>query len=276
MPNKIANAAQKAAATTQSSPLAQLKAALDTENCKRQLAETMRENAGAFSASIIELFKGDKYLAQCAPAEVISECFKAASLKLPINKQLGFAYVIAYKDNKDGCYHPQFQLGYKGYIQLAQRSGAYRCINCDVVYEGEFVARNKLTGDVDLSGERTSDQVVGYFAYIETLNGFSKTLYMTYDEVLAHARKRSKTYFNGKFSGPWATDFDAMAMKTCVRLLISKYGIMSIDMERAVVSEYSIDDITAPDDTSDIPDVEDNGAPQNVNLVTGEVIDNAE
>ena len=277
MAGKIATAAQNTALAEKqaSTPLQRLKGLLDTDEMKKRLSETLKENAGAFSASIIELFTSDNLIKQCSPDLVIAECLKGASLKLPINKQLGFAYVVPFKNNKEGGrYEPQFQLGYKGYIQLAMRTGAYKCINTDIVYEGELVSKDKLTGNIDLTGERTSNNIIGYFAHFETVNGFSKTLYMSKDEVLSHAQKRSKTFYNGKFSGPWATDFDAMAQKTCIRLLLSKYGIMSVEMSQAVtVDEYSASDIKMPSDDY-IIDVDENGAPD-VDKVTGEVIVNA-
>lgn len=101
------------------------------------------------------------------------EALKAATLRLPINRQLCFAWIIAY-GNK-----PTFQIGYKGMIQLAMRTGQYKCLNADVVYEGELKGRNKLTGEIDLSGKRTGDIVAGYFAYFEMINGFTKSLYMS-------------------------------------------------------------------------------------------------
>src|SRR5690606_38937426 len=117
----------------------------------------------------------------------------------------------------------------KGYIQLALRTGAYRYINADVVYEGELVRRDKLTGAIELDPDKkTSDKIVGYFAYLETLNGFSKAWYMTVDEVRRHAERYSKSYRNPK--SQWHEDFDGMALKTCIRQLISKYGIMSTEM----------------------------------------------
>jgi group I intron endonuclease len=126
----------------------------------------------------------------------------------------------------------------KGYLQLCMRTGAYRYINADAVYEGELISADKLTGEIVIdSSKRASDKKVGYFAFIETLNGFRKTFYMTTEEVDAHARKYSKNY-NSKFS-TWATDFDAMALKTCLRLLLSKYGVMSIEMQSAYIADNS-------------------------------------
>jgi len=124
----------------------------------------------------------------------------------------------------------------KGYIQLCMRTGAYRYINADVVYEGELVKHDKLTGEIEIDPEqRKSDKKIGYFAFIETLNGFRKTLFMTIEEVTKHAQQYSKSF--GHASSVWATDFDAMALKTCLRLLLSKYGVMSVEMQRAYIED---------------------------------------
>ena len=142
----------------------------------------------------------------------------------------------------------------KGYIQLCMRTGAYRYINADVVYEGELVKQDKLTGEIEIDPEkRISNKKIGYFAFIETLNGFRKTLYMTVEEVTKHAQQFSKS-FNSKNS-VWASDFDAMALKTCLRLLLSKYGIMSVEMQRAYIEDsadtVALADKRIADDTFD-------------------------
>jgi len=215
-------------------PIEKLKAILDAESVRRQFQDVLKENAGAFVASIIDLYNTDLALQACDPKEVVMEALKAASLKLPINKQLGFSYIVPYRAG--GKYVPTFQLGYKGYIQLCMRTGAYRYINADVVYEGELIKHDKLTGEIELDpSARISDEKVGYFAFFETLNGFRKTLYMTKEEIEAHAKRFSKTY--GRANSPWATDFDAMALKTVLRLLLSKYGIMSIEMQQVFINE---------------------------------------
>jgi recombination protein RecT len=218
------------------SPITRLKSILYADSVQEQFKSVLNENAGAFVASIIDLYNTDKTLQMCDPKAVVMEALKAASLKLPINKQLGFAYIIPYKDGKTGQYIPTFQLGYKGYIQLAMRTGAYKYINADVVYEGELIKHDKLTGEIVIDPEkRVSDKKIGYFAYIETLNGFRKTLYMSIEEVTKHAQRYSKSY--GSKNSVWATDFDAMALKTVLRLLLSKYGIMSIEMQTAIAED---------------------------------------
>ena len=218
-------------------PIDKLKNILAAQSVQEQFQSVLKENAGAFVASIIDLYNTDKTLQLCDPKSVVMEALKAASLKLPINKQLGFAWIVPYK-NKQGQYIPTFQLGYKGYVQLCMRTGAYRYINADVVYEGELVKHDKLTGEIEIDPEkRTSDKKVGYFAFIETLNGFRKTLYMSVEEVTKHAQQYSKSY--GNKNSVWATDFDSMALKTCLRLLLSKYGIMSVEMQRAYIEDSS-------------------------------------
>jgi len=217
-------------------PIDKLKNILAAQSVKEQFEAVLQENAGAFVASIIDLYNTDRTLQMCDAKNVVMEALKAASLKLPINKQLGFAWIVPYRDSKTGQYVPAFQLGYKGYIQLCMRTGAYRYINADVVYEGELVKNDKLTGEIEIDPEqRTSNKKIGYFAFIETLNGFRKTLYMTVEEVTKHAQQHSKSYNNK--NSVWATDFDAMALKTCLRLLLSKYGVMSVEMQRAYIDD---------------------------------------
>ena len=198
-----------------------LQAAINEDYVQNQLKISLAENAGAFSASLIDLFTTDSNLQECDPKQVIMQAMKAAVLKLPINKSLGFGYIVSYKGK------PEFQIGYKGLIQLALRTGQYRIINADAVYEGEYKTKNKLTGEFDLTGEVKSDTVIGYFAHIEMNNGFSKTLFMSKEKVTAHAAKYSKS-FSSQYS-PWKTEFDAMAIKTVLRNLLTHYGQLSIE-----------------------------------------------
>ena len=174
--------------TLKTNGLAKLKSVLNNETMQQSFRNILEENAGAFMASIIELYQSDSALQRCDPNKVILEALKAATLKLPINKQLGFAYIIPYGNV------PTFQMGYKGYIQLAQRSGQYRYINADLVYEGEQVAYNRITGMLEISGTAKSETPIGYFAYFQLLNGFEKCVYWTREKVEAHARRYSKAW----------------------------------------------------------------------------------
>lgn len=213
---------------------------LKAPSVQEQFDNALKENRGPFVASIIDLFNSDKTLQKCDPKQVVMEALKAATLKLPINKQMGFAYIIPYKKGREEVI-PQFQMGYKGYIQLAMRTGQYRIINADVVLEGEYRKKNKLTGEFDLSGEATSEKIIGYFAYFEMLNGFSKTLYMTSEKVVAWAKRYSKSYGNDK--SPWVTNFDEMAIKTCLRNLLSHWGFLSVELMNAMNQDQEADSI---------------------------------
>ncbi|HHX82633.1 MAG TPA: recombinase [Pseudomonadaceae bacterium] len=207
-----------------------LKRVLYADSIQQQFQNALRENAGAFVASIIDLYSSDNYLQQCSPDDVVKECLKAATLKLPINKQLGFAYVVPYKGK------PQFQIGYRGYIQLAMRSGQYKHLHAGAIYEGMSIKQDYLRGSIEIQGEPKSNKVQGYFAHMELLNGFSKTLYMTHAEVLAHAKRYSAGF--SRAGSAWQTNFDEMATKTTTRLLLSKYGIMSTEMVTALTSDH--------------------------------------
>lgn len=218
-------------------PIEALKTILSAPSVQEQFRNALSENIGPFVASIIDLFNGDKTLQDCEPRQVVMEALKAATLKLPINKALGFSYIVPYK-TKSGT-TASCQIGYKGYIQLAMRTGQYRIINADVVYEGELRTVNKLTGEIDFSGEKQSETVAGYFAHIEMLNGFSKTLYMTKEGIVSHAKKYSKSY--GYASSAWQTDFDAMAKKTVIRNLLSHYGYLSVEMVGAIDEDIRSD-----------------------------------
>jgi recombination protein RecT len=233
---------------------------LSAPSVMKQFENALGKSANAFLASVIDLFNGDTGLQECEPSMVVKEALKAAVLKLPINKSLGFAYIIAFNNSVkvngkwDKVKTPTFQLGYKGYIQLAMRTGQYRTINADVVYEGELQKLNKLTGEIAFDGEKTSDKVIGYFCYFELLNGFSKTLYMSVENIANHAKRYSKGLdkeisvenliklanmpFNpdSKAVG-WSGNFHGMAIKTVIRLLLSKYGYLSIEMQEAIANE---------------------------------------
>jgi recombination protein RecT len=214
---------------TQLTKVDQFKQVLNGNQIRAQLKNSLKNNAGAFMSSMLDLYSSDTTLQKCDPKEVAMECLKAASLNLPIVKSLGFAYVVPYKNK------PTFTIGYKGLIQLAQRTGQYKYVNADVVYEGELVQKDKLSGMIDISGEKISDKVIGYFAYFKLLNGFEKMLYMSKEEVIAWKDRYSPSA-KSSYS-PWNTDFDKMAMKTCLRRLLSTYGVMSAEMQKAIVED---------------------------------------
>lgn len=260
-----------------------LKGILNAPSVVEQFQNALSKNAPTFIASVIDLYNSDSNLQLCDPKAVVMEALKAAVLKLPINKALGYAYVIAYNNSKKDqngnwtkVMEPTFQLGYKGYIQLAMRTGQYRTLNADAVFEGEIRKVNKLTGEIAFDGAKTSDKITGYFCYFELLNGFSKTLYMTVEQMATHAKRYSKglkretTVENlialadlplatdSKTVG-WLGNFHGMALKTVIRILLSKYGYLSIEMQQAFT-----DDVTG--DTKD--DVHDHRQVQTISLDT--------
>lgn len=209
----------------------------------KRLNELLGKRSSQFVTSLVSAVNANTLLANCKPESVLTAALTAASLDLPINQNLGFAYLIPYK-NKSGevC---QFQMGYKGFIQLAQRSGYYKTINATDVREGEMTGFDRLSGELVFEWlndtERNEAKVVGYVAYFQLLNGFEKSLFMTTDELEKHANKYSKNYAKYK-SGLWADDFDSMAKKTVLKLLISKFGPLNIQLEDAIQKDQTADD----------------------------------
>ena len=231
------------------SPSRVMNSALNTKSMQKLLEDTLHENKGAFVASLIDLYGSDSTLQQCDAGAVVKEALKAVSLDLTINKQMGFVWIIPYFNNKERRYVPTFQLGYKGYIQLCMRSGVYRTINAGIVYEGEEVETDRLSGMVKISGERTGDDAIGYFAYFQTLNGFEKCEYWTRDQIIKHAERYSKSYQKG--SNIWKDNFDEMARKTALRNLLSHYGLMSVKLVNQLETEddyYSYENSDGGDD----------------------------
>lgn len=198
-----------------------LKGMLESPAYKKKFEEMLGKKAAGFMSSIIAVTNNNNYLMKADPATVIGAAAQAAMLDLPINQSLGFAYIVPYKGAA------QFQLGYKGYIQLAQRSGQYVDIGAKTVYEGELEYENRLL-DKFKFGNRTGDKVIGYLAYFRLTNGFEKMLFMTLDEMQAHAKKYSQNYNGG--TDKWGiADFNVMAEKTVLKRLLSKFGPLSIE-----------------------------------------------
>lgn len=216
--------------------LAQLKGMLSAEGTRKRFNEILGNKAAGFISSVINVVAGNTALQEADPNTVLMSAAIAATLDLPINPNLGFAAIVPYKEKGQAV--AQFQMMWRGYVQLAQRSGQYRTLNTAEVYEGELESFNRFTGEIGFNpGGRTSDKVVGYVAYMRLLNGFEKYYYMSREDCEKHARRYSKTYQRG--TGKWKDDFDAMAKKTVLKMLISKYGIMSVDMQKAVEFDQS-------------------------------------
>ena len=258
-----ATAATQPTGQVQKSPANMLNDLLNNRAVRKQFEDALGAGAPTFIAAVLELFNSDGKLQLCDPKAIYEEALKAAVLHLPINKSLGQAYIIAYnntvkdeKGNKVKKYEPTFQIGYKGLYQLAMRTGQYRIINADVVYEGELRKKSKLTGEIDLDGEKISDTVIGYFAYIELLNGYHKALYMSVEDVAKHAKRYSKALMYAKDvtveslmelsklpvvadsgSMGWLGNFHGMAIKTTLRNLLGKYGYLSVELQKALASD---------------------------------------
>lgn len=212
---------------------------LNQESVRKNIEQTLAERASQFIASVSSLVNSDKKFADVDKKSLLSACLIAAALNLPINQSLGFAYIIPYKGVA------QFQAGWKAYVQLAQRSGLYKTINVSDVREGEIIGKNRLTGEItfewcDDEGERAKLAVVGYVAFLQLVNGFEKMLYMTSDELKQHATKYSQAFrANRDGMNLWRDDFDVMARKTVIKLLISKYGPMTTEMTKIQVADQA-------------------------------------
>lgn len=235
-----------------------VKGLMDNPSIKKRFEEVLRERAPQYMSSIVNLVNSDTNLKKCEPTSVISSCMLAATMDLPVDKNLGYAWVVPYGTKA------QFQMGYKGFIQLALRTGQYKAINVVEIREGELISWNPLSEEVEIDfTERKSNKVIGYAGYFKLLNGFEKTVYWSKEDMEAHAKKFSKTY-NFK-NGVWQTDFDSMAKKTVIRNLLSKWGILSIEIQKAYTADNNtIKESILNEDTMEI------------DFETGEVIEDVE
>ena len=239
----------KEVATQEEGKALTTKALFTSENIKKKFEEMMGRKAQGFITSVLQICASNKLLATAEPMSVYNAACMAAVLDLPLNNNLGFAYIIPYNEKYSSfdakgkeTWHTkqvaQFQLGYKGYIQLAMRTGKYKTIAATPIYEGQLVSQNPLTGFVFDFEKKVSETIIGFASYFSLVNGFEKTLFMTTEQMKAHGLKYSKT-FNNK-NGRWTLDFEGMGNKTVLKLLLSKYGMLSIEMERALVVDQAV------------------------------------
>lgn len=256
------NPTNTAVAQQQPKPVDLLKSVIKAESVQQQFQNALGKHKDEFVASLIDLYTGDPQLQRCKPQAVVAEALRAATMRLALNKALGFAYIIVFnnsvKDPATGQWMkvptPTFVPGYKGYIQLAMRTGQYRTINADMVYEGELRNVDKLSGTIAFDGQKKSDKVVGYFCYFELLNGFSKVLYMSVEDMAKYALRYSPSFKgkekptfdalvkqaqSGQVSSEvgWKGNFNDMALKTVIRRLLSKYGYLSIEMMNVIAKD---------------------------------------
>ena len=219
------------------------------------LGDSMRTKT--FTSSLISAVSTNPGLRECDGMSIISAALLGESLNLSPSPQLGQYYMVPFRDKNSGTVKATFQLGWKGYYQLALRSGQYQNIDAVAVKEGELKSYNPITGDIDMDPiqdpiEREQAKTIGYYAYFTLNNGFTKKMYWSREKMQAHAEKYSKGYAAHKGYTFWEKDFDSMAIKTMYRQLIGKYGIMSIDMQKAYVNDMSIQPDTTKDDAEPV------------------------
>lgn len=218
------------------------------------------DKANQFLASLVSAVNGNTSLQRCDVLKLIGCAMQAASLNLDINPNLGFASIVPYK-NKDGEQIPQFQIGWKGFVQLAMRTGKYRTMNVTEVYKDEFDSFDPFKGELRYhnvtDGDRDNDRrenIVGYAFYFELVSGYSKMAYMSKESITAHAKRHSKAYRNDlkndSHDSLWSTEegFDAMAKKTITKLTLSKWGVLSTQMIVATKTDQGTMNINDFDD----------------------------
>ena len=225
------------------------------------------EVARKFVADISTVVSNNKLLQECEAGSIVSAGLTATALKLPLSQSLGFAYVVPYK-TKEGTRLAQFQIGYKGLIQLAQRTGLYETIAVRPVHEGETQGQDEFGDEViKFSHEFDEKPIVGYFAAFRLTNGFKKTIYWTKEQAEAHGRRYSKS-----FNKLWSESFDVMAQKTVLKQLISKFGPMSVDLENAIRKDQGVIREDGSVDYVDNPSYDDE--PEDKRVVKSPVIEN--
>lgn len=211
------------------------------EKTKKRFAELLGNKAQGFVSSVLQIVNDNKLLSKADPQTILNAAATAAILDLPINHNLGFAWIVPYKSKQSGkeVVVAQFQMGWRGYVQLCQRTGQYRNIGAIAIHANQFKSFDQLTeelrGDFCAEGD---GNIIGYAAYFKLVNGFEKTVYWTKEKVTKHAKKYSKSF--GRANSGWATTFDEMAKKTVLKNALSKWGPMSIEMQTAVLADQSI------------------------------------
>lgn len=239
-----------------------VKSLFESPELKGRIAAILDKNAPQFIASVIQLVNSSNELKKAEPMTVINAAMTAATLNLPLNNNLGFAYVIPYNTKKKTeqgdiwVTEAQFQLGYKGFKQLAQNTGRFTTIHQTEVREGELKSMNRLTGEIvfewiEDSDERLKKKIIGYVSYFKLTNGFTSTFYMTEAEIEAHARQYSKVYKkDGTGGGLWKTDRISMALKTVTKLNISKNAPLSV-VDKNLVTALAADQSVVRDFSED-------------------------
>lgn len=207
---------------------------------KTKVEQLIGKNSATFATSVMQIANSNALLRTADPSSVFNAACMAATLNLPLQNGLGFAYIVPFKNNKERKVEAQFQIGYKGFIQLAQRSGQFKRLVALPVYKKQLIKKDFINGfEFDWEQEPEKDEnPIGYYAYFKLVNDFSAELYMSHDDIVKHAQRYSQTFKKG--FGVWHDNFEAMALKTVIKLLLSKQAPLSVEMQQAVLADQAV------------------------------------
>lgn len=207
---------------------------------KTKVEQLIGKNSATFATSVMQIANSNALLRTAEPSSIFNAACMAATLNLPLQNGLGFAYIVPFKNNKERKLEAQFQIGYKGFIQLAQRSGQFKRLVALPVYKKQLIKKDFINGfEFDWEQEPEKDEnPIGYYAYFKLVNDFSAELYMSHDDIVKHAQRYSQTFKKG--FGVWHDNFEAMALKTVIKLLLSKQAPLSVEMQQAVLADQAV------------------------------------
>ena len=215
-----------------------IKHVFDQDSVKKRFFDMLGNKAPGFIVSVINATSNNEMLKSADRDSILFAAATAATVDLPINPNLGFAAIVPYHDNKTKTVKAQFQIMAKGFKQLALRSGQFLLCNETEIYEGQLVEENPLTGYKFDFTKKLSDKIIGYASYFKLINGFESTFYMPIEKLVAHGKKYSQSFKKGY--GQWVDDFDSMARKTVTKLNLSKNAPLSIEMQKAVMTDQAV------------------------------------
>lgn len=207
---------------------------------KTKVEQLIGKNSATFATSVMQIASSNALLRKAEPSSIFNAACMAATLNLPLQNGLGFAYIVPFNNNKERKVEAQFQIGYKGFIQLAQRSGQFKRLVALPVYKKQLLKKDFINGfEFDWEQEPEKDEnPIGYYAYFKLVNDFSAELYMSHDDIVKHAQRYSQTFKKG--FGVWHDNFEAMALKTVTKLLLSKQAPLSVEMQQAVLADQAV------------------------------------
>lgn len=218
-----------------------LKTFFESANVQNKIKELVGKNAATFATSVMQIANSNAMLKTADPMSIFNAACMAATLNLPLQNGLGFAYIVPFRNNKEKKTEAQFQIGYKGFIQLAQRSGQFKRLVALPVYKKKQLIKKDFINGFEFDWEQEPEQnenPIGYYAYFKLVNDFSAELYMSHDDIVKHAQRYSQTFKKGY--GVWHDNFEAMALKTVTKLLLSKQAPLSVEMQQAVLADQAV------------------------------------